>query len=94
MSVLWICAAVVAAVFAVMLYSYATFRRGGTDATAKENGTRENVVRHSALVETLWAIVPIAIMVGTALPAVRQLLSIADGSPATPTLQAHRQDFS
>lgn len=90
MSVLWICAAVVIVVFAVMLYSYATFRRGGAPGQA----TADRLLRRNALIETLWAIVPIAIMVGTALPAVRQLLTIDHGSAATPSLQAQRQDFS
>lgn len=57
-SVLWICAFVVAGVFAVMIHSIATFRRSG-DA------------RPSAIREIFWAIVPIFIMVSTALPAVR-----------------------
>ena len=61
-SLLWVCALVVAAVFAVMIHSIATFRRG-SGATP------------SALAEILWAIVPIFIMVSTALPAVRMLAS-------------------
>jgi heme/copper-type cytochrome/quinol oxidase subunit 2 len=60
--VLWICAFVAAAVFAVMIHSIATFRRG--------SGRQP-----SALAETFWAIVPIFIMVSTALPAVRMLAS-------------------
>ena len=71
-SVLWICAFVVAAVFAVMIHSIATFRRAA--------GSRSN-----ALAEILWAIVPIFIMVSTALPAVRMLAS----QHATSVAQAH-----
>ena len=59
--VLWVCAFVAAAVFAVMIHSIATFRRSGG--------------RASALAEVFWAIVPIFIMVSTALPAVRMLAS-------------------
>ena len=70
--VLWICAFVVAAVFAVMIHSIATFRR-----TA---GSRANALR-----EIFWAIVPIFIMVSTALPAVRMLAA----EHATSTVQAH-----
>ena len=69
-SVLWICAFVAAAVFAVMIHSIATFRRG--------NGPR-------AWREILWAIVPIFIMVSTALPAVKMLAS----QHATSIVQAH-----
>jgi heme/copper-type cytochrome/quinol oxidase subunit 2 len=71
-SILWICAFVVAGVFAVMIHSIATFRRAG-DA------------RPSALREILWAIVPIFIMVSTALPAVRMLAS----EHATSAVQAN-----
>jgi heme/copper-type cytochrome/quinol oxidase subunit 2 len=59
-AVLWICALVVAGVFAVMIHSIATFR----SPTAR-----------LPLAEVFWAIVPIVIMVSTALPAVRMLAS-------------------
>ena len=52
----------VAAVFAVMIHSIATFRRAAG-------------AQPSALAEIFWAIVPIFIMVSTALPAVRMLTS-------------------
>ena len=58
--ILWICGFVAAAVFAVMIHSIATFRRG--------NGP-------SPWREIFWAIVPIFIMVTTALPAVKMLAS-------------------
>jgi len=70
--VLWTCAFVVAAVFAVMIHSIATFRRAA--------GARPNALR-----EIFWAIVPIFIMVSTALPAVRMLAA----EHATSTVQAH-----
>jgi heme/copper-type cytochrome/quinol oxidase subunit 2 len=71
-SVLWLCAFVVAGVFAVMIHSIATFRRA--------TGSRPN-----AWAEILWAIVPIFIMVSTALPAVRMLAS----QHATSSVQAN-----
>ena len=58
--ILWVCAFVVAAVFAVMIHSIATFRRA--------SGARPN-----AVAEIFWAIVPIFIMVSAALPAARML---------------------
>jgi len=70
--ILWTCGFVAAAVFAVMIHSIATFRRGSG-------------ANPSALAEILWAIVPIFIMVSTALPAVRMLAS----QHATSTVQAH-----
>ena len=68
--ILWICGFVAAAVFAVMIHSIATFRRG--------NGP-------SPWREIFWAIVPIFIMVTTALPAVKMLAS----QHSTSTVQAH-----
>ena len=73
-AVLWIFAFVVAAVFAIMIHSIATFRRAGGE-------------QPSALAEILWAIVPIVIMVSTALPAVRMLAS----EHAVSTVQAHNE---
>ena len=58
--ILWICGFVAAAVFAVMIHSIATFRGGSGPSPWRE---------------ILWAIVPIFIMVSTALPAVRMLAS-------------------
>ena len=55
--ILWSCAIVTVAVFGVMIHSIASFRA---------NGRR-------SLVEVLWALVPIAIFIGAALPAVRMI---------------------
>ena len=71
--ILWICAFVAAAVFAVMIHSIATFRRASGP---------------SAWREILWAIVPIFIMVSTALPAVRMLAA----DRAASTVQAYNAD--
>jgi heme/copper-type cytochrome/quinol oxidase subunit 2 len=72
--ILWICAFVAAAVFAVMIHSIATFRRGSG---------------RSAWREILWAIVPIFIMVSTALPAVRMLASQHSTDNDISAVQAH-----
>jgi heme/copper-type cytochrome/quinol oxidase subunit 2 len=72
--ILWVCGFVAAAVFAVMIHSVATFRRSSG--------------RHpSALAEILWAIVPIFIMVTSALPAVKMLAS----QHASTAVQAHNE---
>jgi heme/copper-type cytochrome/quinol oxidase subunit 2 len=73
---LWICGFVAAAVFAVMIHSIATFRQGSGEQPSAHS---------SSLAEILWAIVPIVIMVTTALPAVKMLAS----QHATSTVQAH-----
>jgi heme/copper-type cytochrome/quinol oxidase subunit 2 len=62
--ILWSCALVVIGVFAVMIHSIATF---------SGRASVEERAQPRALTEILWAIVPIFIMVSTALPAVRML---------------------
>jgi heme/copper-type cytochrome/quinol oxidase subunit 2 len=74
--ILWTCGFVAAAVFAVMIHSIATFRRGSGGHPS---------AHFSSLAEILWAIVPILIMVTSALPAVKMLAS----QHATAAVQAH-----
>jgi heme/copper-type cytochrome/quinol oxidase subunit 2 len=74
--ILWMCGFVAAAVFAVMIHSIATFRRGSLGQSGAQSGS---------LAEILWAIVPIVIMVTSALPAVKMLAS----QHATAAVQAH-----
>jgi heme/copper-type cytochrome/quinol oxidase subunit 2 len=62
-AVFWICIAVSTAVFGVMIYSIATFRRSG----------ERPIVARNAVAEVLWATVPIAILVLAAVPALRML---------------------
>jgi cytochrome c oxidase subunit 2 len=73
-TILWICAALAAVIFAVMLYSVATFRSTPGAGTA--------AYRHSTIVEVLWALIPIVILVSAAAPAVSGLVSLSE--PAAP----------
>jgi heme/copper-type cytochrome/quinol oxidase subunit 2 len=59
---LWMCAAVAAVVFGVMIHSVATFR-GGTGGVGRR------------IAEILWTIVPMAIMAASAVPAMRTAMS-------------------
>ena len=79
-AVLWICAFVVAAVFAIMIHSIATFRRGAGPGAGP--GT-------SPVAEIFWAIVPIVIMVSTAMPAVKMLA--AEHQDIQVAAQAHNE---
>jgi cytochrome c oxidase subunit 2 len=72
-TILWICAALAAVIFGVMLYSVATFRSAPGEGTA--------AYRHSTIVELLWALIPIVILVGAAAPAVRTLVSLSAPLP-------------
>jgi heme/copper-type cytochrome/quinol oxidase subunit 2 len=73
MTTIAICASIALAVFAVMIHSIATFRRAPESQPA---------ARARPLAEVVWAIVPILIIVCTALPAVR-MLAAADDVPQT-----------
>lgn len=70
---LWLCVFAAMAVFATILYSIATFRSG--NATA----------RHS-LREFIWAVVPIAIVIAAALPA----LNLGSATPIGTSLLAQQ----
>jgi cytochrome c oxidase subunit 2 len=62
----WVCAAIGVAVFAAMIASIVTFRSSLGDcppASASAQAT-----------EILWALVPIAIVLATAIPAMRTLV--------------------
>ncbi|MGH8187467.1 MAG: cytochrome c oxidase subunit II transmembrane domain-containing protein [Steroidobacteraceae bacterium] len=69
MTMLAICTLIAVAVFAVMIHSIATFRRTPESASTS---------RERPLAEVFWAIVPILIIVSTALPAVRMLTAEDD----------------
>lgn len=64
-AVLWGCVAVTLAVFALLIHSIATFRRTPGDGAQKRNATAE----------VFWTLVPIIIVVATAAPAVRSLMT-------------------
>jgi cytochrome c oxidase subunit 2 len=70
MLILWICVAIAVAVFSVMIYSIATFRRSKGAVPADFD--------HSTKVEILWTVIPALILVGMAVPAARTLVKIED----------------
>lgn len=71
--VFWICAALAAVIFGVMLWSVATFK----DERGKRGDAGAASYLHSRLVEVLWTLIPIAIFLSAALPAQKMLA----GSP-------------
>jgi cytochrome c oxidase subunit 2 len=70
MMVLWICVVIAAAVFSVMIYSVATFR--------KSKGAVPATFDHSTAAEVIWTIIPVLILVAMAIPAARTLVKIED----------------
>jgi cytochrome c oxidase subunit 2 len=70
MLILWICVAIAAAVFGVMIYSIATFR--------KSKGAVPATFDHNTKAEVIWTVIPVLILVGMAVPAARTLVKIED----------------
>jgi cytochrome c oxidase subunit 2 len=70
MLILWVCVAIAVAVFGVMLYSIATFR--------KSKGAVPATFDHSTTAEIVWTIIPVFILVAMAVPAARTLVKIDD----------------
>lgn len=70
MLILWVCVLIAIVVFSVMIYSIVKFRhsKGAVPATFD----------HSTKVEVVWTIIPIAILVGMAIPAAETLIKIED----------------
>jgi len=65
--VVWLCAATAALVFAAMIVSIATFRRSLGDCPPTSVAGKTS--------EILWALIPIAIVVAAAIPAVRTIVA-------------------
>jgi cytochrome c oxidase subunit 2 len=77
---LWICAAIFVAVFAVMFYSIWAHR--------KSKGAKPADFHESTAVEIAWTIVPFLIVIGMALPATRMVVEQKDTSSADLTVKA------
>jgi cytochrome c oxidase subunit 2 len=70
MLILWICVAIAVAVFGVMIYSIATFR--------KSKGAVAADFDHNTKAEVIWTVIPVIILVAMAVPAARTLIKIDD----------------
>ena len=64
---LWLCAAIGVAIFAAMIVSIVTYRRSLRDCPPTSTSSQAT--------EILWALIPIAIVVATAIPAVRTIVA-------------------
>ncbi|HVN41834.1 MAG TPA: cytochrome c oxidase subunit II [Steroidobacteraceae bacterium] len=80
MLVLWICVAIAVAVFSVMIYSIATFRRSKGAVPASFD--------HSTTAEIIWTVIPVGILVFMAIPAARTLVRIDDTRGSDMTIRA------
>jgi heme/copper-type cytochrome/quinol oxidase subunit 2 len=68
--VVWLCAAIAVAVFAAMIGSIATFGRPLSDCS--------RTTASGKTTEILWALIPIAIVLATAIPALRTFVFVGD----------------
>jgi cytochrome c oxidase subunit II len=71
MLMFWLCVAIAVVVFGVMAYSIFTFRKS-------RGAVADTSLVHSTTVEIIWTIVPIAILVATAVPAATTLIKTED----------------
>jgi cytochrome c oxidase subunit 2 len=79
MLILWVCVAIAVAVFSVMIYSIATFR--------KSKGAVPATFDHSTQAEVIWTLIPVLILVAMAVPAARTLVKIEDASNSQLTIK-------
>jgi len=70
MLIFWICVLIALVVFGMMIYSIVKFRHSQGAIAANFD--------HSTKVEIIWTIIPIAILVGMAVPAAETLIKIED----------------
>ena len=66
MLILWVCVVIAVAVFSVMIYSIATFR--------KSKGAVPATFEHNTRAEIIWTVIPVVILVAMAVPAARTLV--------------------
>jgi cytochrome c oxidase subunit II len=79
MLILWVCVAIAVAVFGVMIYSIATFR--------KSKGAVAADFDHNTKAEIIWTVIPVVILVAMAIPAARTLVKIEDSRGAQLTVK-------
>jgi cytochrome c oxidase subunit 2 len=77
--ILWICVAIAVAVFGVMIYSIATFR--------KSRGAVPATFDHSTTAEVVWTLIPCLILISMAIPSARTLVHIDDSSGSELTIK-------
>ena len=79
MMIFWICVLIAIAVFGMMIYSIVKFRhsQGAVPATFD----------HSTKAEIVWTIIPVAILVGMAIPAAATLVKIEDTRDSNLTIK-------
>jgi len=81
MLMFWLCVGIAVVVFGVMFYSIFTFRKS-------KGAVPDTTLVHSTTVEIIWTILPIAILVATAVPAATTLIKTEDLRNSQLTIRA------
>lgn len=76
MIIFWVCCAIGVAVFGVMIYSMAKFRKS-------QGAVPDTKMVHDTKAEIIWTVIPVVILVAMAVPAARTLVQIEDTSGST-----------
>ena len=71
MEIFWICVAIAAVVFGVMIYSIVKFRKS-------KGAIADQTLLHSTPVEVIWTVIPAAILIFMAVPAAKTLVKMED----------------
>jgi len=71
MMMFWVCVVIAAFVFAAMIYSIWRFRKSS-------GAVPDKTLTHSTNVEVVWTVIPVLILVATAIPAARTLIMMED----------------
>ena len=79
MLILWICVVIGIVVFGAMFYSMLVHR--------KSLGVEPATFHHSTFAEIVWTVIPIIILVATAVPATQTLIAMEDTSEADMTVK-------
>jgi cytochrome c oxidase subunit 2 len=81
MTMFWVCCAIAAVVFGVMIYSLIKFRKS-------VGAVPDKTLLHSTKMEAVWTTIPVLILVALAIPAARTLVTIEDTRNAELTIKA------
>ncbi len=71
MLMLWVCVVIAIFVFGWMIYSLVKFRKS-------QGAVPDTTLLHSTKAEIIWTVIPVLILVATAVPAARTLIEIED----------------
>lgn len=79
MMIFWVCVAIAVVVFGMMIYSIVKFRHSEGAVAANFD--------HSTKAEIIWTIIPVAILVGMAIPAAATLVRVEDTTNSDMTIK-------